>query len=59
MANLYYNLRLIIILLPFISFSQSKKQIIYYQNQKIDSLNEALEIEKNTFLSYTYLEQNQ
>jgi hypothetical protein len=50
MENLYYNLRFIIILIPFISFSQSKKQIIYYQNQKIDSLNEALEIEKNNFI---------
>ena len=50
MENLYYYLRFVIILLPFISFGQSKKQIIYYQNQKIDSLNEALEIEKNNFI---------
>lgn len=32
------------------AISQSKKEIIFNQKQKIDSLNEALEIEKNNFI---------
>jgi transglutaminase/protease-like cytokinesis protein 3 len=32
------------------ALSQSKKEIIFNQKQKIDSLNEALEIEKNNFI---------
>jgi hypothetical protein len=48
--NFFYYLRNFVFIIPFFSVCQSKKEIIFFQNQKIDSLNEVLEIEKSNYI---------